>query len=1066
MHILLVSECEKKAIVKTNAILDSYAVRIGRRTWATPITMEALGELHSALRRTATRQTAVACWQNVANRRMKLLWVVGSRRKFAAHGAFPVSNSQTNAEMATVLPGWLRVVCLLSQVSARAHDLGKYSRHFQEKLRLPPGKMEADSVRHEWLSVCLLRALRKGKPWEDAWHTLFDEKKEWSSILPGRSGKNHQYGPANVDEALEYLVACHHKLFSDAWGQKNDLCGYRGTASAKRSHIRCDGDPDETYRVPYGPLPEAHSEHFNKLRDKLARLAIEQQGAESTPFWWACLLLARAALIFADHTISAQVYPNTPDSQDCAANTCPSPNGRRLNQPLAWHLENVACTAAATAWRIGWMLCGGNGDMPFDGLQEMALEAVLRPADDASRFAWQNRAAATLEIWRKANPDSPCLVFNLAGTGSGKTRMNLRAACLLSRQEQPRCTIALNLRSLTLQTGEALRADLGLQKSDLATIIGDDITKRLFEHARQTEIDVDEDSVAEEETVLCSGEAVLLPEWLEPFFRNERERVLLGTPVLVSTIDFLEAAGNPGRQGHHVKALLRLLTADLVLDEIDGYEPESLVAVLRLVQLSALFGRNVVCSSATLSRPVAEAVHAAWQSGRQLRQALDGDKTPLSGIALIDDHLPPEIIEDGETGKSFSQCYAKRLQNLTETLRQPPCPRRAFLQIVESNIAGFYAAVQMAVERLHSETVWTYCPDRRVSFGLVRMANINTAIDTAICLAKVLPQAYVACYHANDWRISRFHKEQRLDHLLTRKDGNRRLVEDEEIRRLVSQSPHSEVIFIVVATPVEEIGRDHDFDWAVIEPSSAQSIVQTAGRVNRHRLAVLGEACNIAVLQYNFKHCRNCENGNPDAAAFIRPGYEERQGGKRQASAYEQHDLSRLLPWQEEKLAITAALRFSTACRFGRQDDRAISKRVTRYFGTDEDDDLGLFIRLPIDAYRMSATPYEETPLRDKNDRHETWRIQIDEDGEHWSYERWDSDGKRMQFVENNREMTEEKAPPNAWLGLSPEEMAHLCEQSGITPEEGMQAELAIFGSPENTDWIYNLGFGIRRRKN
>ena len=58
------------------------------------------------------------------------------------------------------------------------------------------------------------------------------------------------------------------------------------------------------------------------------------------------------------------------------------------------------------------------------------------------------------------------------------------------------------------------------------------------------------------------------------------------------------------------------MSADLVLDEIDSYDPESLVAVLRLVQWCAFFGRNVICSSATLSRPVAQAVEAArkWRA--------------------------------------------------------------------------------------------------------------------------------------------------------------------------------------------------------------------------------------------------------------------------------------------------------------------------------------------------------------------------------------------------------------------------------------------------------------------
>ena len=61
------------------------------------------------------------------------------------------------------------------------------------------------------------------------------------------------------------------------------------------------------------------------------------------------------------------------------------------------------------------------------------------------------------------------------------------------------------------------------------------------------------------------------------------------------------------------------------------------------------------------------------------------------------------------------------------------------------------------------------CPLRRgVLLGLVRVANIATAVDVARHLAKELPQARVACYHANDWHIARFHKEKRLDFLLSR----------------------------------------------------------------------------------------------------------------------------------------------------------------------------------------------------------------------------------------------------------------------------------------------------------
>lgn len=48
-----------------------------------------------------------------------------------------------------------------------------------------------------------------------------------------------------------------------------------------------------------------------------------------------------------------------------------------------------------------------------------------------------------------------------------------------------------------------------------------------------------------------------------------------------------------------------------------------MVAVLRLVQLAALFRRNVICSSATLSLPVATAIERAFRSGVDMLNRLE-----------------------------------------------------------------------------------------------------------------------------------------------------------------------------------------------------------------------------------------------------------------------------------------------------------------------------------------------------------------------------------------------------------------------------------------------------------
>jgi CRISPR-associated endonuclease/helicase Cas3 len=74
-------------------------------------------------------------------------------------------------------------------------------------------------------------------------------------------------------------------------------------------------------------------------------------------------------------------------------------------------------------------------------------------------------------------------------------------------------------------------------------------------------------------------------------------------------------------------------------------------------------------------------------------------------------------------------------------------------------------------------------------------------------------------------------------------------------------------IFVVIASPVAEVGRDHDFDWAIVEPSSMRSIIQLAGRVLRHRPLVPLET-NILLLNKNYKALTGKER------CFEKPGFE------------------------------------------------------------------------------------------------------------------------------------------------------------------------------------------------
>ena len=80
-------------------------------------------------------------------------------------------------------------------------------------------------------------------------------------------------------------------------------------------------------------------------------------------------------------------------------------------------------------------------------------------------------------------------------------------------------------------------------------------------------------------------------------------------------------------------------------------------------------------------------------------------------------------------------------------------------------------------------------------------------------------------------------------------------------------------MFIVLGSPVTEVGRDHDYDWAVVEPSSMRSLIQLAGRVRRHRTGAV-TVPNVRVFRSNLRHFKNKGAAN---LAFCQPGFENGQ---------------------------------------------------------------------------------------------------------------------------------------------------------------------------------------------
>ncbi|MDW5428720.1 type I-F CRISPR-associated helicase Cas3, partial [Acinetobacter baumannii] len=189
----------------------------------------------------------------------------------------------------------------------------------------------------------------------------------------------------------------------------------------------------------------------------------------------------------------------------------------------------------------------------------------------------------------------------------------------------------------------------------------------------------------------------------------------------------------------------------------------------------------------------------------------------------------------------------------------------------------YFERIKQNAEQLHFKhhTIDTQT-GKKVSFGVVRVANIPPCVALTQYLLNaewsqgISPR--VMAYHSRQVLLLRSEQERHLDRVLKRKEklGEQTAAFlDDVIRQHLDSTDDEHVIFILVATPVEEVGRDHDFDWAIVEPSSYRSIIQLAGRVLRHRkLDQDIQNPNIALMQYNLKGLRKAK------VAFEKPGFE------------------------------------------------------------------------------------------------------------------------------------------------------------------------------------------------
>ena len=945
MMVTFVSECEKKALPKTRRVLDAFANRIGSRTWQTVITNEGLLAVKKLLRKTASKNTAVSCHWIRSRSRSELVWIVGNRRKFNEQGVVPVNRTQKDFMHQNWEDDWhyLPLIKSLTALAALFHDWGKSSELFQEKLD-PKNKKQfkGDPLRHEWISTVFLKAYINEEPDEQWLARLakgeFDiEQLKQQAVESGKTSASKQlrliYKLPPAAGALSWLILSHHRLPVKECNPEKPATTWDSLFKKIRQDWGYENRFDESefqkdlprcFNYPKG-LPNDSAHWVASVKKQATRLSgqlsLLNEALESGTIR-AILSHARLALMLGDHYYSSLDPENPQDEKrrvpfrelTLHANT---DKDGHFKQTLDEHLLGVMRQAQRTAHFLP-MFEGKHDELSY----AHDVNALRKKSPVA--FKWQDKAVDVITQWRsreeKLKPHHfGFFAVNMASTGKGKTFANAKIMRALSFDaKRLRYVLALGLRTLTLQTGDEYRERIGLKDDELAVLIGSKAVLNLHnrKHAEQ-QANNDFLNGSESEERLLDNEIHFdspIPDGdLKTLLRNDKDRKFLFAPVLSCTIDHLMSATETQRGGRYILPTLRLMSSDLVIDEIDDFDGKDLIAIGRLIHLAGMLGRKVMISSATIPPDLAEGYFNVYQAGWAIFSTMR-NVSPVIGCAWIDENISRvESIPCQET-EAVTQQYKNLhhifVQKRLKFLSNEPVKRKAEIAPLNPNDLSddaskqnyYFTAIQQAIEKQHR----THCKtdnrtDKKVSFGVVRMANITPCVElTEYLLEADWPDdidVRVMAYHSRQVLLMRHEQEKHLDVVLRRdKEDDQKIYRNDLIRKHLDAIEKPQVIFITVASPVEEVGRDHDWDWAVIEPSSYRSIIQMAGRVLRHR-NISPELPNIALLQYNL---RGFLNGKP---AFCGPGYETND------LALTTHDLTQLIDVVSLRSKVDAAPR-------------------------------------------------------------------------------------------------------------------------------------------------------------
>lgn len=771
----------------------------------------------------------------------------------------------------------------LTPLAALFHDLGKLCLQFLRKLTAvhPTG----ERIRHESLSYLMLEHWMHRHP---DWLSVLCERPALLSEMVDKTGrlvidadierrlrhgtqadcetlaqelaerllKSLARGDDPVRDGLLWLVLTHHHSIAAVPAAEGRWLDARPSLVAQMNPALPfdDANLQAARGAPWADAAWlADVQQQARIISHVLREAPELSATlRANPHAHAALLalVARPQLVLGDYIASSRKTASgcTARRKIAHANSIRTEHGRRvLGDTLPEHLRKAgqATRRVSDAY--------GQGSQAFGALSLKAVPGLQPDAPVPVAFAWQQRAAQTVA----RVPDiaaRPFFAVLASATGSGKTFAGPKVLAAASGGAL-RVTCALGLRSLTLQTGRAYVKDMGIPQDRTATVIGDALYARLSgedEHAAQGSESLalgDELLVLGQPDIARAAQALgVSRDEAESVFGSSKTLQLLAAPVLTCTVDHVMAASVMDAASN-ARLMLRLATSDLLLDEVDNYSYEDLQALGRLVYAAGVHGRRVVLMSATVSSAVVTELYRQWLNGIACFQWRTGDDTaPV--LALVSDRLACRIVQraDAEQADSAVRGFYEEMCRV----RDKPWVLAEFMGLEKTLVKTFERLYQKALSLARKHRTRRDGHSQTFSAGVVKFNQVAwaRAFTEYVHWRRAQegePSVKVQCYHARMPMALLSRVEKQLLAVLVRKDPQ--AVFTAASLADWPAGATGERVLLVVTTSLPETGRDHDYDWAITEPSATRAHVQLAGRLLRHRRWRAHPSPNFVILE-------------------------------------------------------------------------------------------------------------------------------------------------------------------------------------------------------------------------